>query len=181
MPRIWFLILRHQVWLLDLYLLSFVLIMQSRNQSCFAPYFSWENIAGTIWGRQKKQVERLFYCIGNIELTQVWSCLACYMMSFPYSILFNNKKKMGWNYRKFFSFSCHIRYCMCFHRYLNSLCINLLFLDMIESLWLYLPSVFLYMQKLDSFFPHAMKIYTIQDSPKGTSFLLWLFVSRNSG
>jgi len=31
--------------------------------------------------------------------------------------------------------------------------------------------IFLYMQKLDSFFSHAMKMYTIQDSPKGTSFL----------
>lgn len=52
---------------------------------------------------------------------------------------------------------------------------------MIESLWLYLPSVVLYMQKLDSLFPHAMKMYIIQDSLKGTSFFLWLFASKNSG
>jgi hypothetical protein len=26
---------------------------------------------GTIWGTQKKQVGRLFFCIDNIELTQV--------------------------------------------------------------------------------------------------------------
>jgi len=48
---------------------------------------------------------------------------------------------------------------------------------MIESLWLYLPSVFLCMQKLDSFFPHAMKMYTIQDSLKvHLSFPDFLFI-----
>jgi hypothetical protein len=158
-------------------LLYFVFTMQSRNQFCFAPYFSWENITGTIWGRQKMQVERLFLCIGNIELTQVWSCLACYMMSFSYSNLFNNKKK-GRNYTKFLPFLGISDIACVFTWYLNYLCINLLCLDMIGSLWLYLPSVFLYMQKLDSFFPHAIKMYTIQDSPKGTSFLLWLFASE---
>jgi hypothetical protein len=161
------------------WLLLAIFCVQSRNQFCLAPYFSWENIVGTIWDRQKKQVERLFFCIGNIELTQVWSCLACYMMSFPYSILFNNNKKNGEKFQEFFSFLGMSDIACVFNWYLNSLCINLLCLDMIKSLWLYLPSVFLFMQKLDSFFLHAMKMYTIQDSPKGTSFLLWLFASRN--
>jgi len=176
MPRIWFLILRHepnprhQVWLL---ILLAIFCMQTRNQLCFAPYFSWENFAGTCWGRQKKQVERLFFCIGIIELTHVWSCLAYDFFSILHVFLKKKKKKkkLGRICRIFFSLGISVIACV-FTWYLNLLCINLLFLDMIKNLWLHLLSVFLYIQKLDSFFPLAMKMCTIQDSPKGTSVLL---------
>jgi hypothetical protein len=156
-------------------------LLCNRGTSFGLPPISLERILLVLSGEdKKKRVERLFFCIGNIKLTQVWSCLACYMMSFPYSILFN-KKEMWEIAGTFFPFLGMSNIACVFTWYLKSLCINLLCLDMIESLWLYLPSVFLYMQKLDRFFPHAMKMYTIQDSPKGTSFLLWLFASRNSG
>jgi hypothetical protein len=50
-----------------------------------------------VWGRQKKQVERLFFCIGIIKFD-----LALHMMSFPYCIFFN-KKKIGENFAGFLS------------------------------------------------------------------------------
>jgi hypothetical protein len=153
MPRIRFLILRHQVWLLALLLVIFVCLLCNRGTSLLCPLFSWESIAGTCWGRQKKQVEPLFSYIFIIRFH-----LALHMMSFPYCIFFKlkKKKKIGRICRIFFLLAYQIIACI-FSWYLNSLGINLLCLDIIESFWLYLPSVFLYMQKLDSFSSHAMK------------------------
>jgi len=74
----------------------------------FFPPISHESIAGTCWGRQKKQAERLFFCIGIIEL----SCFAYDVISILHFFLLIIKKgEIAGN----FSFSWHIRYCMCFH------------------------------------------------------------------
>jgi hypothetical protein len=79
MPRIWFLILRHQVRLLDFYLLYF---MQSRNQFCFAPY-SLERALQVLVGEERKS--RSSDCFSVLAS----SCLhrfdlALHMMLFPY-------------------------------------------------------------------------------------------------
>jgi hypothetical protein len=59
--------------------------MQSRNQwyCVLPPIFCLETFAGIYWGRQKKQVERLFFCNGIIRFD-----FALHMMSFPYCIFF---------------------------------------------------------------------------------------------
>jgi hypothetical protein len=141
MPRIRFLILRHQVWLLELLLVIFVCLLCNRWTSLLCPIVSWESIAGTCWGRQKKQVERLFFCIGIIRFD-----LALHMMSFPYCIFFKLKYiyiyiYMGRVCRIFFSLGL-LDIAFIFAWYLNSVSINLLYLDIIESLWQYWPSVF---------------------------------------
>jgi hypothetical protein len=176
MPRIWFLILRHQVWLLDFYLVYFVCNL---GTSFVLPPISLERALQVLVREDRKsRWSDSFSVLASSSLHRFDHAL--HMMSFPYSIFLIKKKKRGRNCRKL-SFLGRSDIACVFTWYLNSLCINLLWLDMIESSWLYLANVFLYMQKLDSFFLHAMKMYTIQDSPKGTSFLLWLFVSRNSG
>jgi hypothetical protein len=67
-----------------------IFYMQSRNQWYFVlpPIFCLETYAGIYWGRQKKQVERLFFCNGIIRFD-----FAFHMMSFPYCIFFKIKKK----------------------------------------------------------------------------------------
>jgi len=107
----------------------------------FAPYVSWEIFAGTFWGRQKKQVERLFFCIDIIERTQVWSCLCIWCHFHIACFCFNNKKKNWENLQDIFFLGFSDIVCV-FTWYLNSVSINLLYLDIIESLWLYWPSVF---------------------------------------
>jgi hypothetical protein len=70
---------------------------------CFTPYIFLEIFAGVYWGRQKKQVERLFFCIGIIRFD-----LALHMMIFPYCIFFNKKKK-NWEEFAGYFFSWLIR------------------------------------------------------------------------
>jgi hypothetical protein len=84
--------------------LSVIFYMQSRNQWYFVlpPIFCLETFAGIYWGRQKKQVERLFFCNGIIRFD-----FALHMMSFPYCmfcfLVFKKKKKtLGRIYRIFF-------------------------------------------------------------------------------
>jgi hypothetical protein len=164
MPRIRFLILRHQVWLLAHLLVIFVCLLYNLGTSLLCPLFSWESIAGTFWGRQKKQVERLFFCIGIIRF---------HMMSFPYCIIFLIKKKIGENLQDIF-FSWHIRYCMSFHL------ISQFIMDystLLRYIWEFMT---ICKSRIASFLMR-WKTFTIHDSPKGTSFPLWLFVSRNSG
>jgi hypothetical protein len=75
---------------------------------CFAPYIFLEIFAGVYWGRQKKQVERLFFCIGIIRFD-----LALHMMIFPYCIFFNKKKKkLGRICRIFFLLAYQIIACI---------------------------------------------------------------------
>jgi hypothetical protein len=54
----------------------------------------------------------------------------------------------------------------------SSLCIDELFLHMVENISLTYAKFSCSLVMIDSFFSHAMKMYMIQDSPKGTSFLL---------
>jgi hypothetical protein len=143
MPRIWFLILRHQVWLLDILLAISCACYAILEPLLFSPYFSWENIAGTIWGRQKE-------CRVTVFLYwQLWSftslSLPCMLILWCYFHIacfcfyfFKTKKKLGENAGNFiFSFLGMSDIACIFAWYLNSLCINWLCLDMIESLWLY--------------------------------------------
>jgi len=89
--------------------------------------------SGIYWGRQKKQVERLFFCNGIIRFD-----FALHIMSFPYFIFFCvsfikiKNKKLGRIGRIFFSLGISDIACL-FSRYLNSLGINLLYLDVFES------------------------------------------------
>jgi hypothetical protein len=64
---------------------------------------------------------------------------------------------------------------------ISPLCIDELFLHMVENISLTHAKFSCSLVMIDSFFPHAMKMCTIHDSPKGTSFLLRLFVSRVFG
>jgi hypothetical protein len=67
----------------------FVCLLCNLGTSLLCPLFFSESIAGTCWGRQKKQVERLFFSIGIIRFD-----LALHMMPFPYCIFFISKKKI---------------------------------------------------------------------------------------
>jgi hypothetical protein len=112
---------------------AIIFYLQSRNQWYFVlpPIFCLEISAGLYWGRHKKQVERLFFCIGIIRFD-----LALHMMFFHIAffliIIIIIKKKFGENLQDiFFSLAYQIIACI-FSRYLNSLGINLLCLDIIE-------------------------------------------------
>jgi hypothetical protein len=109
MPRIRFLILRHQVWLLALLLVIFVCLLCNWGTSLLCPLFSWESIAGTCGGRQKSRSSDCFSVLASLSLGRI-----C---------------------RIFFLLAYQIIACI-FSWYLNSLGINLLCLDIIESFWL---------------------------------------------
>jgi hypothetical protein len=95
------------------------------------------------WGRQKKQVERLFFCSGIIERTQVWSCLSIWcLFHIAYCFFLFNKEKKNWGEFAGFFFLGLLDSACIFTWYLNSVSINLLCLDIIESLWLYWPNFF---------------------------------------
>jgi hypothetical protein len=138
MPRIWFLILRHQVWLLDFDLLYFVCNLGTRF---VLPPVSCERALQLLIREDKKS--RSSDCFSVLASSSFHRFdRALHMMLFPYCIFF--KKKLGeiaGNFSFFFFFGISNIACV-FTWYLNSLCINLLCLDMIESLWLYLPSDF---------------------------------------
>jgi hypothetical protein len=152
------------------YLLYFVCKL---GTSCVLLPISLERTLQVLVGEDRKsRLSDYFSVLASSSLHM--SDLALHMMLFPYCMCFlikKKKKKLGRICRIFFSLGISVIACV-FTWYLNLLCINLLFLDMIKNLWLHLLSVFLYIQKLDSFFPLAMKMCTIQDSPKGTSVLL---------
>jgi hypothetical protein len=63
--------------------LHFIYNLGTSGTLLLPPIFCLEIFAGVYWGRQKKQVERLFFCIGIIRFD-----LALHMMFFPYCIFF---------------------------------------------------------------------------------------------
>jgi hypothetical protein len=65
--------------------------------------------------------------------------------------------------------------------FFSSLCIDELFLHMVENISLTYAKFSCSLVMIDSSFSHAMKMCTIYDSPKGTSFFLRLFVSKVFG
>jgi hypothetical protein len=151
MPRIWFLILEHQVWLhCTIFFDIFLLALQSRNHYYFSLYFSycsWENSIGTIWGWQKKHVRRLLFCIDNFDPFSLRTGLIlphrlglCLVFNFDtcFYCFFIKKKIWGKSCRIlfFFSFDSFLDIVCIFTWYLSSLCIDWLCLYMIESLWL---------------------------------------------
>jgi hypothetical protein len=70
------------------------------------------------------------------------------------------------------SFLRYVSYLMYFIWALSSLCVDELFLHMVENISLTYAKFSCSLIMVDSFFPHAMKMCTFHDSPKGTSFLL---------
>jgi hypothetical protein len=71
--------------------------MQSRNQFV-VPSILLREHCRYLLGKTEKAGERLFFCIGIIRFD-----LALHMMSFPYCIFFNLKKKIGENLQDIFS------------------------------------------------------------------------------
>ena len=81
----------------------------------FAPYE--RSLQVCFWGRQKKQVERLFFCSGIIKVHRFDLAFA-YDVSFHIAFFFvlikkfkkKKKKKLGRICRIFFSWLCQISY-----------------------------------------------------------------------
>jgi hypothetical protein len=73
----------------------------------FALYICLETLAGIYWGRQKKQVERLFFCYDIIRFD-----FALHMMSFPYCMFCFKKKKFGENLQDIFFLAYQIIACI---------------------------------------------------------------------
>jgi hypothetical protein len=89
-------------------------------------------------------------------------------------LVFKKKKKLG---RRcgilfyFISFDSFSNIACVFAWYLSSLCIDWICLYMIESLCMISAKFSCCILMIDSYFPHAMKMYTIQDSHKVHIFL----------
>jgi hypothetical protein len=100
-----------------------------------------------------------------------------------FCLLVLKKKKKNWGRRcgififYFYRFSDIV---YVFAWYLSSLCINWICLYMIESLCLISTKFSCCILMTDSYFPHAMKMCTIQGSPKVHYFPLWLLASGYS-
>jgi hypothetical protein len=79
----------------------------------FLPLISLERILPVLFGENRKS--RSSDCFSVLTLSSFHRFdLVLHMMVFPYFMCLIIKKKIGENLQDF-SFSWHIRYCMCFH------------------------------------------------------------------
>jgi len=108
----------------------------------FAPYGSWENFPGTFWERQKKAGRAtIFSVLASLSVHRFDLAFTYDVISILLVVFVLNLKKNGENLQDIFSLGLSDSVCI-FTWYLNSVSINLLCLDIIESLWLYWPIVF---------------------------------------
>jgi hypothetical protein len=160
MPRIWFLILRHHVWLLAPFMIMCLLCNLGTSLLC--PMFLLRELCRYLLGKTKKAGRATVFLYWHLwAFTGV--ILPLHMMSFPYCmfwLFFLIKKKLE-NLQDFFFLGCLDIVCIS-NWYLNSVSINLLCLDIFESIWLFWPSYFSWLCK-SRIAPHAMKKCTIRD------------------
>jgi hypothetical protein len=80
----------------------------------------------------------------------------------------------------YFSFDSFSDIVYVFAWYLSSVCINWICLYIFETLCMIFVKFSRCILMIDSYFPHAMKMCTIQGSPKVHHFPLWILASGNS-
>jgi hypothetical protein len=124
------------------YLSYLILVVQSRN---FYPLFLLREYCRYYLGKTEKASRATVFLYWQhwAYIGLIMPCIHVVWCYFHIVCFYFKKKKWGeiaWN----FIFSClGMSDIACiFTWYLNSFCINLLCLDMIESLWLYLPSFY---------------------------------------
>jgi hypothetical protein len=142
MPRIWFLILWHQVVVGE--------DRKSRSSDCL-------------------------FVLTSSSLHKF--DLALHMMLFPYCMcLLIKNKKIGRLVARWFLLR-YVSYLMYFIWVISSLCIDELFLHMVEIISLTYIKFSCSLVMIDSYYPHAMKMCTIQGSLKiHLSFSDFLFL-----
>jgi hypothetical protein len=165
-----------------------------RNRLFYPQYFlllSWETSADFFFlGWQLKHVRRLLFCLGiskplslrtslilpyMLGLDVISFSISMFLLFFCLLVFKKKKKKKNWGEDVeffFFSLDSFSDILYVFAWYLNSLCINWICLYMIESLCLISAKFSCCILMINSYFPHAMKMCTIQGSPKVHHFPL---------
>jgi hypothetical protein len=158
--------------------------------SCFAFYLrnhlfyphiflllSWDTFADIFWGWQLKHVGRLLFCLGISKPLSLRTGLVLpYMLgldvisfSISMSLLFFcvlvfKKKKKNWGRRCGTFFFLLIDF-QILHVFLPDILVHCALIKY-AYIWLRVYAWYLLMLMIDSYFPHAMKMCTIQGSPK---------------